>query len=671
MKALPIILFALLALAKSHGQLADRPNVKFGKIALTDFNTPTAPFLEGADAVYLYDVGKTEFNGNSKGWFTLEFERHVRIKILTTQGFDAAEFELPLYKDGSDVEKVLNLKALTFNVENGAITQMKLKDEDIFEDKQSKKFTLKKFTMPGVKVGSIIDVQYTISSDFFTNLQPWPFQGRYPRLWSEYEVFIPEFFNFVFLAQGYLNYHVNSTGESFKSYNIVQSQGASASEFVRIDARVNTHRWVIKDVPSLKKEPFTTTLSNHVSKIDFQLNRIQFGTNPPRNYMSNWPMVVTELNNNPRFGSFLYKGNNWLDDDLKPVLGGSTNPAEKAQKIFNFVRDNFTCTERGGTRMSVENGLKSILKARKGTGPDINLLLVAMLQHEGIEAYPVMLSTRDHGFSNELYPLLDRFNMVIATAQIDGKTLYLDATDPNLGFNKLNADCYNGHARIINGLGMPVYLDADSVYEKKVTTVFISNNEKGQWEGTLSSTLGYFESLALRETLKAKGKDEQIKRMQNALNEVKIGTPEFSQLENKDQSVTVNYGLTIEHNGEDIIYFSPMLAEGYKENPFKSADRFYPVEMDYATDETYVLNIEIPEGYVLDDKPKSARVNLNDADGSYEYMIGVQENRVMLRSRLVIKRANFEPDDYQTLRDFFGYVVKKQSEQIVFKKVQK
>jgi hypothetical protein len=36
---------------------------------------------------------------------------------------------------------------------------------------------------------------------------------------------------------------------------------------------------------------------------------------------------------------------------------------------------------------------------------------------------------------------------------------------------------------------------------------------------------------------------------------------------------------------------------------------------------------------------------------------------------LLMKKATFLPDDYETLREFFGHVVKKQAEQIVFKKI--
>jgi uncharacterized protein YfkK (UPF0435 family) len=40
-----------------------------------------------------------------------------------------------------------------------------------------------------------------------------------------------------------------------------------------------------------------------------------------------------------------------------------------------------------------------------------------------------------------------------------------------------------------------------------------------------------------------------------------------------------------------------------------------------------------------------------------------------MRSRLIIKRATFLNEDYQSLRDFYAFVVKKEAEQIVFKKI--
>jgi hypothetical protein len=85
-------------------------------------------------------------------------------------------------------------------------------------------------------------------------------------------------------------------------------------------------------------------------------------------------------------------------------------------------------------------------------------------------------------------------------------------------------------------------------------------------------------------------------------------------------------------------------------------------------DETYVLNMEIPNGYVVDEMPKSARVSLNGTEGSFEYIIAKDDASIQMRSRIRLNKATFEPDDYSTLRDFFAFIVKQQSEQIVFKK---
>jgi hypothetical protein len=111
-----------------------------------------------------------------------------------------------------------------------------------------------------------------------------------------------------------------------------------------------------------------------------------------------------------------------------------------------------------------------------------------------------------------------------------------------------------------------------------------------------------------------------------------------------------------------------MMSEAYKDNPFKSETRLYPVEMPSASDETYVFNMEIPKGYVVDELPKPTKVSLNETDGFFEYLIAKDDTNVQLRARVKLNKANFLPDDYSGLRDFFAFIVKKQSEQIVFKK---
>ena len=112
-----------------------------------------------------------------------------------------------------------------------------------------------------------------------------------------------------------------------------------------------------------------------------------------------------------------------------------------------------------------------------------------------------------------------------------------------------------------------------------------------------------------------------------------------------------------------------MFGEGYKENPFKSVGRLYPVEMPNKTDETYVLSMEIPNGFKVDELPKSARVKLSETKGSFEYLIQEAGGMIQMRVHLKLNSATFSTNEYGDLRDFFAYVVKKESEQIVFKRI--
>ena len=76
----------------------------------------------------------------------------------------------------------------------------------------------------------------------------------------------------------------------------------------------------------------------------------------------------------------------------------------------------------------------------------------------------------------------------------------------------------------------------------------------------------------------------------------------------------------------------------------------------------------MPDGYVVDELPKSTKVKFNDDEGIFEYLVSSSDGIIQLRTRISLAKANFPPEDYEGLRDFFSYVIKKQAEQIVFKK---
>ena len=655
---------SLFSIKNTFGQ--EKSPVKYGKVSAVDFDLSKYKFDTSVSAVVISDVGSSAFEGNTKGWFTLVFKHQKRIKILKKSGFDAASISIPLYSSGTSVEKILNLQGNTYNLENGNVVKSELEDKAIFKDKLSKNLVEKKFTFPAVKEGSIIEYSYTINSDFLFNLQPWEFQGDYPRLWSEYNVSLPEFFSYVTLSQGYVSYYIKTLSSSFNSFSVSVPGGTSSDEHLSVSGNVNEYRWVMKEVPELKQEGFTSTIRNHIAKIEFQLSQYRFPNQPIEEIMGDWVTVSEKMLKRDDFGVDINKNNGWLDDEMKRIVGGKSNEIEKAKLIYEYVRDNFTCTDFSDIYLN--NPLKTIFKNKNGSVSDINLLLIAMLHHENIVVDPVILSTRSHGFTNEIYPLMSQFNYVIAQITINGKLHYLDATHPFLGFGKLPEECYNGSAHLIAPQPLLVPFVADSLREAKVTSVIIVPG-KEKMEGGFRTTLGYYESLNTRKTIKDKGETEFFKKIGSAYNsDIEITASGLDSLKMIEQPLSIHYDFKFNDMDGDIIYFNPMMSEGFKDNFFKAAKRKYPVEMPYTFDETYILSMEIPTGYTVDEIPKSAKVSFNDGEGFFEYLINKSENGIQLRSRIVMKRANFAAEEYNSLRDFFGDVVKKHSEQIVLKK---
>lgn len=645
----------------------NEPDTKFGKITPADLERKVYSIDSNANAVVLYEVGASKFEGNSKDWFSVVFKCRRRIHILNKNAYSLGDIQIPLYDDGSYEAKLTSLKASTYNLENGKVVETKLDKGNVFKERLDKNYSLKKFTFPNIKEGSIIEYEYEINSDFIQQLMPWSFQGNVPRLWSEYTASIPQFFNYVFLSQGYNSFYKNDKKDYRSTYIIREQRTAGPSEVNSVSCGVTDYHWVMKDLAALKEESFLSTLQNHIAKIEFQLSAYAYPLTA-HSVMGTWPELTKSLLASEYFGGNLKTPNFWLSDVVKPLTSNASSELEKAQKIFAYMRDNYTCTDHSSIYM--DHQLKDMAKSKSGTVSEINLLLTAMLRYANINVSPVLLSTTDHGYAYELYPLLSRFNYVIAKATIDGKDYLLDASHPHLGFGKLTPECYNGSARVVNETAAALPLISDSLKERKVTNVVIGNDEKGNWQGSYSQYAGYNESYDMRNKINDKGRDAFFNEFKSSYGmDVTLKNTGIDSLNLYDLPLRTHYDMDFKLEKDDILYVNPMFGEGKKENPFKSSERSYPVEMPFVSDETYILSMEVPAGYEVDELPKQIVIKMNEAgDGYFEYLVTKSNDIISLRTRVRWQRAYFTPDEYETMREFYKMVVSKQNEQIVFKK---
>jgi len=483
---------------------------------------------------------------------------------------------------------------------------------------------------------------------------------------------MPAYFNYVTLSQGSLPFKVHTENfrlVNFGDYNYYNTVTRHV-DVLSAQANVVTHRWVMSDVPALREEPYTTSLNNYIAKIEFQLASIQAPGYTSVNALETWNSLSEMLLKNQYFGEDLGQNNSWLKEDMNTITAGAGNDLSKAQKVYAYVRDHFACSSRNGVMLS-NASLKTIYANRSGNNADLNLLLTAMLTHEQIAADPVILSTRPNGFTNKIYPQLGRFNYVICKVTIGPSVYYLDASDPNIGFGQLPVQCYNGYGRVVNKeFPRLAVLSADSITEKASTMVIIGNGEKGGLEGGVQLFPGMAEAAEIRKTVKAEGEQEYLKKLRTSYPaEAVISGLEIDSLQLPDEPLGIAYNWQLALDSTvDRLYFTPMLTDRYRDNPFKAAERSYPVEMPHAIDQNYILTLDIPNGYSIEELPKSEKVLLNTDQGYYEYILSADEQSIHFRSRIRLMKANYKPEDYTTLRNFFAEIVKKQSEPIVFKK---
>ncbi|MGJ1445698.1 hypothetical protein ACR79S_03015 [Sphingobacterium spiritivorum] len=111
----------------------------FDKPKAQDFNFDIKKLDSTANAVVLEEIGKTNLIlDDIEGRLYVQHEYKVRILILNQEGFQKANFSIRGYKDGSNSERITDIKGITYNIENGLITSTEMDNKKIFKEDYAK-----------------------------------------------------------------------------------------------------------------------------------------------------------------------------------------------------------------------------------------------------------------------------------------------------------------------------------------------------------------------------------------------------------------------------------------------------------------------------------------------------------------------------------------------------
>jgi hypothetical protein len=110
--------------------------------------------------------------------------------------------------------------------------------------------------------------------------------------------------------------------------NVPNRTAYGRDDLYSIDGSIIYRKWIAKDVPALQEEAFTSTIDNHIAKIEFQLSEYRFPNQPSQTVMSSWPVISERMLQREDFGAVYTKANNWLNDDMKQITKGASKSKE-------------------------------------------------------------------------------------------------------------------------------------------------------------------------------------------------------------------------------------------------------------------------------------------------------------------------------------------------------
>ena len=645
--------------------------IRYGQIAPADLTA--APFTgdSAAAAVVLCDYARSRMEGKGKG-LQVVFERVTRVKILRKAGYDEATVEISLYHRDLNQEKVTNLRGCTYNLVNGRVEKTPLEPGGAFLEKRNARINVQKFTLPNVREGSVIEYAYTLSSDFLFNFQDWTFQRAIPVRWSEYRVSIPTFYKYKIIYQGTQPLSVDQVREGSASMHIESTENGFGSPGSYLTANTEDHRWVLQQVPALRPEPFITTTDDYVDRLDFQLVGEQWPDHPFQDLSDTWPKINERLLAEETFGQQLDRGH-LLKEQMLALAARYPAPAARAAAVRELV---MTAVRYDGTnRYSTETTPRKAYEAHRGSSADVNLLLIAALRDAGLAAEPVLLSTRDHGRVSQEFPLLDRFNYVLALVPLpDGHDLLVDSTEPLLPCGVLPPRCLNQVGRLIaagrQAEGRWVSL-APSLRAVRYCQANLTLDASGGLTGQVRQEFSGYAGLAVRQELAELGEKKFGAALAARHEGWSIPRLVIANRDSVEQALRLGYSFSrpgSEVAPADQLYISPLREFTDVANPFRHDTRRYPVDFGTAEDEIFLLNLTLPAGYEVAELPKNAVVQLPDGSARFVFRAATTGTGVQLSSRLVLNSPVYAAAQYANLRELYHLMLARQGERLVLQK---
>lgn len=624
-----------------------------GKVTIDELNQKRHPIDTSAAAAYIFKEGKSYFDISPEGYFNLITEFKAKIKIYKKEGYNQATVSIPFYTGGKQI-KFFFEDAATYNLVDGKVEKTRLKKDGEFSEDVNENYKIRKITLPNVKEGSVIEYGYTLRTPYYSFFPDWYFQHDIPTDFVKYEVRIPSYLTYSRTLKGYENINVGKD-------EIVTT----------IDKRYHENKvvYTASNIKSIKDVKYVNNIENYTSILQYELASTQFPNQPIERISTDWKSLTTSIYDNDNFGPELNK-RKYFENELDEVLKSATSNQDKLNKVFKFVQQRMTWNERTG--YICKDGVVNAFKQKVGNVAEINLMLVAMLRHAGLNANPILVSTINNGIA--LFANRGAYNYIIAGVEnAEGTVDLLDATSKYTIPNILPIRTLNWEGVIIRPDKSTDKINLlPEINSKDLVSLLAEIQTDGTIKGKIRRQHMDYNAYSQRENNNTLSENSIIEKLEKRYTGLEIDQYSITNKSDIEKPLTENIEFTTTNEIEQIgnkLYFNPLLFYTMSQNPFKEETREFPIDYIYPYQDRFNFTIKIPDGYKVEELPTALAIATEGNYCTFKYNLSQTGNQIQVSATFDINHSSVPAAYYSVLKDFYKKMLEKQNEKIVLVKI--
>jgi hypothetical protein len=525
-------------------------------------------------------------------------------------------------------------------MEDGKLVTTKLPKESVYEERVVGNIFRTRIALPNVKVGTIIELEYTILGLPYS---------------IEIQRYIPVNYSIVILPKHQIvDYTIKEFGALGPVYN-----------------RDNV--WIYKNLPAFVTEPYL--ISNNDYRVMMEIDVIKYYYS--NNYFyamgffaSTWGDVIRYFINNDYLGRKFKDFNTHLNSLADSIKGVTNNEEERIKLAFDAIK---RIKWNGQEACYLSQDLSQTFKLRSGNSADINTSLVVLLRKLGLNAYPVVLSTRENGKITKLSPTIGKFNYLIAEVDFTMDKWVLDATEEF-------APYYLLPDRIMGCLGLPIDetkvecnppIEPTKMNKMSSTSEFVIDSS-GKISGKIKITRDDYNALDFKRLLQSKtDHDSYIQELEALYQGWYIDKFNFENFNDPYKPFNSEYEVHLSSisGNSDFVNINPFVFVKPTYNPFVREQRRFPISYPQPIEHSYTITLIIPENFKFAETPKPTELLNKDKSIRFAYQAQKQGDRITVNAKFTVSKLQYEAYNYKYIREIYDLMMQKLNETIIIKKV--